>query len=101
MTYYNTSAMENATTIGEYLNEVSILTNGLIFEVIVFVIGIITFMSLTSRNYGTQDALIVTGFICTTISIMFWAAGFLGLWVIGPTLLLMLFGIAAKHFGGN
>ena len=97
-TYYNISALENSTTFSEYLYEVNNVSSGFLFQMIVIVLALVTFMSLSARNYPTEDALMVSGFLSMMLIVLFWAAGFMALWMMGPPLMLILFCIAAKHW---
>jgi len=98
MSYYNMSALENVTNMGDFAYEANLLSGGMMFQAFLIIIGMVILISLMSKDYPTSDAMIVTGFVTTLAAVLFWGGGFIQLWTVGLPLLIMLGGVGAKYF---
>lgn len=95
--YYNLTGLENAKSIGDYLSAAGAVSNGMLFYILLLVVGAVTFMALSKEN-PAHDSLIAAGFIVSLVAALLWAGGFIAFWLIGPPLVLMLLGVGIKAY---
>lgn len=97
MALYNLTGLENANNIAEITKEINILTEGILITVILGVIFIILFIRFSDRML-IKDLFIISSFITSIVSILFWAMGMVDLSIVFYPLILMVASIIVKMF---
>ena len=82
MTYYNTSAVDSVTNLGDYIVEINALSGNAFAFSILALIAAVSFISQMARGEKMNRALLTSSFLSSVVAGLFIAAGLVGFNVI-------------------